>query len=172
MTATANESRKAEIGAARRRKEDQRLITGRTRWTDNLTPPGTLHLAMVRSPFAHATITSIDTNEAKDAPNVVTVITGAEVAEEQGVLITAWPLNDEQKSPTHTPIAVDRVAFAGLTAALSVQEFGGSLSAPGWAEIAAGYGVPVETAATRDELDQALATAFAEPGPHLVLVDV
>lgn len=44
--------------------------------------------------------------------------------------------------------------------------------AVGWAEIAAGYGVPVETAATRDELDQALATAFAEPGPHLVLVDV
>ena len=38
----------------RRRKEDQRLITGRTRWTDNITLPGMLHLAMVRSPFAHA----------------------------------------------------------------------------------------------------------------------
>ena len=39
---------------ARRRKEDQRLITGRTRWTDNIQLPGMLHLAMVRSPFAHA----------------------------------------------------------------------------------------------------------------------
>ena len=48
-----------EIGRDRRRKEDQRLITGRTRWTDNLTLPGMLHLAMVRSPFAHATIRSI-----------------------------------------------------------------------------------------------------------------
>ena len=44
-----------------RRKEDQRLITGRTRWTDNITLPGMLHLAMVRSPFAHARITAIDT---------------------------------------------------------------------------------------------------------------
>ena len=43
-----------EIGRERRRKEDQRLITGRTRWTDNIVLPGMLHLAMVRSPFAHA----------------------------------------------------------------------------------------------------------------------
>ena len=54
----------AEIGRDRRRKEDQRLITGRTRWTDNLSLPGMLHLAMVRSPFAHAKITSIDTTAA------------------------------------------------------------------------------------------------------------
>jgi carbon-monoxide dehydrogenase large subunit len=120
VTATASESRKAEIGAARRRKEDQRLITGRTRWTDNITPTGTLHLAMVRSPFAHATITHIETAAAKAAPNVVTVIVGAEVADEQGALITAWPLNDEQKTPNHPPIAVDRVAFAGEIVAVVV----------------------------------------------------
>jgi aerobic carbon-monoxide dehydrogenase large subunit len=120
VTATASESRKAEIGAARRRKEDQRLITGRTRWTDNITPTGTLHVAMVRSPFAHAKITNIETAEAKAAPNVVTVIVGAEVADEQGALITAWPLNDEQKTPDHPPIAVDRVAFAGEVVAVVV----------------------------------------------------
>ena len=120
MTTTANESRKAEVGAARRRKEDQRLLTGRTRWTDNITPTGTLHLAMVRSPFAHAKITNIEATEAKSAPNVVTVLTGAEVAEEQGTLITAWPLNDEQKTPNHAPIAVDRVAFAGEIVAVVV----------------------------------------------------
>ena len=51
-----------EIGKPRRRKEDQRLITGRTRWTDNIQLPGMLHLAMVRSPFAHARITGIDTS--------------------------------------------------------------------------------------------------------------
>ena len=58
MTATMG----PEIGKARRRKEDARLITGRTRWTDNLTLPGMLHLAVLRSPVAHARITSIDTS--------------------------------------------------------------------------------------------------------------
>ena len=70
----------AEIGRARVRKEDQRLITGRTRWTDNIQLTGMLHMAMVRSPFAHARITGVDTAEAKAAPNVVTVLTGRDVA--------------------------------------------------------------------------------------------
>ena len=56
-----------EIGRDRRRKEDQRLITGRTKWTDNIQITGMLHLAMVRSPFAHAKITHIDVSEAKAA---------------------------------------------------------------------------------------------------------
>ena len=67
MTAT-QERPATEIGRDRRRKEDQRLITGRTRWTDNLTLPGMLHLAMVRSPFAHANITSIDVGRGKGRP--------------------------------------------------------------------------------------------------------
>lgn len=119
MTATA-ERPAAEIGRDRRRKEDQRLITGRTRWTDNLTLPGMLHMAMVRSPFAHATITSIDVAEARTAPNVVAVLTGQDVAEEQGVLINAWPITPDQKTPTHTPVAVDRVTFAGEIVAVVV----------------------------------------------------
>ena len=65
MTATQEPTQQAEIGRDRRRKEDQRLITGRTRWTDNITLPGMLHLAMVRSPYAHARIVSIDTSAAK-----------------------------------------------------------------------------------------------------------
>src|SRR3954454_2906582 len=104
MTVTeARESAPKEVGAARPRKEDQRLITGRTRWTDNIQLTGMLHLAMVRSPFAHAKIIGIDTEAAKAAPNVVTVITGAEVAETQGTMITAWALNEEQKTPNHPP---------------------------------------------------------------------
>jgi carbon-monoxide dehydrogenase large subunit len=111
---------RTEIGAARRRKEDQRLITGRTRWTDNIQLPGMLHLAMVRSPFAHARITGIDAAAARQAPNVVAVLTGAEVAGEQGTMITAWPITPEQKTPDHPPIAVDRVAFAGEVVAVVV----------------------------------------------------
>ena len=53
-----------EFGRARPRKEDARLVTGRTRWTDNIVLPGMLHLAMVRSPLAHARITSVDTSAA------------------------------------------------------------------------------------------------------------
>ncbi len=119
MTTTERAPEK-EIGLDRRRKEDQRLITGRTRFTDNITLPGTLHLAMVRSPFAHARITSIDVAEAKQAANVVTVVTGKDVAEEQGVLINAWPITPDQVTPGHTPVAVEEVNFAGEIVAVVV----------------------------------------------------
>jgi aerobic carbon-monoxide dehydrogenase large subunit len=119
MTVT-EERPPGEIGRDRRRKEDQRLITGRTRWTDNLQLQGMLHLAMVRSPFAHARITSVDTSEAKAAPNVVTVLTGADVAEEQGSIGTAWNITTDQKNPPHPAIAVDRVSFAGEVVAVVV----------------------------------------------------
>jgi len=114
---TAVEDRPAEaqleVGTARRRKEDQRLITGRTRWTDNMTLPGMLHMAMVRSPFAHATITSIDAAAAKASPGVVSVVTGRDLADEQGTLPNVWNITPDQKTPTHPSMAVDTVRFAG-----------------------------------------------------------
>lgn len=119
MTATAEQVER-EIGRDRRRKEDQRLITGRTRWTDNLTLPGMLHLAMVRSPFAHATITSVDLSAAKAAPNVVAVYSGADFGDELGVCINAWPITPEQVTPAHSPMPSDRVAFAGEIVAVVV----------------------------------------------------
>ncbi|GAA5035737.1 molybdopterin-dependent oxidoreductase [Terrabacter aeriphilus] len=115
MTVTDDRPAEAtpEIGKARRRKEDQRLITGRTRWTDNIQLPGMLHLAMVRSPFAHATISAIDVSEAKSAPGVIGVFTGEDLKDIQGVNITAWPVSAEQKTPDHLPVAVSHVAHAG-----------------------------------------------------------
>ena len=109
-----------EIGKARTRKEDQRLITGRTRWTDNITLPGMLHLAMVRSPFAHATITNIDAAEAKTASGVVGVFTGEDLKDTQGVNANAWPITADQVTPTHLPVAIDRVACAGEIVAVVV----------------------------------------------------
>lgn len=109
-----------EIGRDRRRKEDQRLITGRTRWTDNIVLPGMLHLAMVRSPFAHAKITSIDVSAAKESANVVDVLTGADFGEELGVCINAWPITPDQVTPTHSPMPTDRVAFAGEIVAVVI----------------------------------------------------
>src|SRR4029453_18137516 len=95
-----------EVGKSRFRKEDQRLITGRTRWTDNITLPGMLHLAMVRTPFAHANITSIDTSAAKASEGVVLVVTGEDVKDIQGTLANAWPITADQKAPTHLPVAI------------------------------------------------------------------
>ena len=119
MTATQNRPA-PEIGKDRRRKEDQRLITGRTRWTDNIALPGMLHLAMVRSPFAHASITSVDVEAAKASPNIVAVLSGKDFGDELGVCINAWPITPDQKTPTHSPMPADRVAFAGEVVAVVV----------------------------------------------------
>ncbi len=123
MTATQerpSDEIEKEIGRDRRRKEDQRLITGRTRWTDNIVLPGMLHLAMVRSPFAHATITSIETADAKASTNVVDVLTGADFGAELGAIINAWPITPDQVTPAHSPMPSDRVAFAGEIVAVVV----------------------------------------------------
>lgn len=102
-----------EIGQARRRKEDEHLVTGRTRWTDNLVLPGMLHMAILRSPFAHARITSIDTSEARQRPGVVAVLTGADASPEQGSLPCAWVITPDMKIPPAPALAVDTVNFAG-----------------------------------------------------------
>ncbi|MGY1724883.1 xanthine dehydrogenase family protein molybdopterin-binding subunit [Blastococcus sp. SYSU DS0533] len=109
-----------EIGKARRRKEDARLITGRTTWTDNMVLPGMLHLAVVRSPVAHARITSVDVTAAREAPGVVAVFTGADLAEEQGSLPCAWPVTPDMVNPGHPSIAVDRVNHVGEAVAVIV----------------------------------------------------
>ncbi|MEV0291555.1 xanthine dehydrogenase family protein molybdopterin-binding subunit [Kribbella sp. NPDC050820] len=118
---TTTEDRPAtEVGTPRKRKEDARLITGRTRWTDNVVLPGMLHLAMVRSPFAHARITGVDTESARSASGVVAVLTGADLAEEQGGLPFAWTATPEQVQPNHPSVAVDTVNFAGEIVAVVV----------------------------------------------------
>ncbi len=109
-----------EIGRDRRRKEDQRLITGRTRWTDNLSLPGMLHMAIVRSPHAHARIRSIDLEAADQAINIYDVFDGKKLQDSMGVMINAWPISPDQKAPTHYPLAVDRVTFAGEAVAVVV----------------------------------------------------
>ena len=116
MTATAE----PEIGRARLRKEDEHLITGRTRWTDNIVLPGMHHLAILRSPVAHARITGIDTSAARSMPGVVAVFTGADLAAEQGSLPCAWQITDDMKAPPAPSLAVDTVNFAGEAVAVVV----------------------------------------------------
>ena len=111
MTAV-EERRDAEIGQSRRRKEDQHLITGRTTWTDNITLPGMLHIAMLRSPLAHARIKGVDTAEAKGRPGVIGVFTGQDFKDVQGSLPCAWA-PEGLVNPGTPSIAVDQVNFAG-----------------------------------------------------------
>ncbi|MFD6856426.1 xanthine dehydrogenase family protein molybdopterin-binding subunit [Rhodococcus sp. NPDC060090] len=122
MTTTESRTSGAEpeIGQSRRRKEDEHLITGRTRWTDNIVLPGMLHAAILRSPFSHARITAIDVEEAKKQPGVIAVYTGADLAEEQGSLPCAWPITEDQKAPPAPSLAVDTVNFAGEAVAVVV----------------------------------------------------
>ncbi|HEY8306315.1 MAG TPA: xanthine dehydrogenase family protein molybdopterin-binding subunit [Lapillicoccus sp.] len=120
VTEERTEAPAPEVGKARARKEDERLITGRTRWTDNITPPGLLHMAVVRSPYAHAKITSIDTTAAKEMRGVSLVATGEDLKDVQGVLANAWPITADQKTPVHLPMAIDHVACAGEIVAVVV----------------------------------------------------
>src|SRR6476620_10119767 len=109
MTTTA-EPTTGEFGKSRTRKEDARLITGRTRWTDNITLPGMLHLAVVRSPVANARITGVDADEARALPGVIAVYTAADLGLAEASLPNAWPITADQKAPAAPPLAVDAVA--------------------------------------------------------------
>ncbi|WP_243719436.1 xanthine dehydrogenase family protein molybdopterin-binding subunit [Actinomadura sp. KC06] len=104
---------RAEIGSPRKRSEDARLIRGRTQWTDNMTPQGTLHVAFLRSPHAHARIVRVDTSQAKGRPGVVAALSGADFAGEQGSLPCAWVVTDDMNHPDHPPMAVSEVRYAG-----------------------------------------------------------
>ncbi|MGH8827729.1 MAG: xanthine dehydrogenase family protein molybdopterin-binding subunit, partial [Jiangellaceae bacterium] len=110
----------AEVGTARLRKEDARLITGRTMWTDNLSLPGMLHLAILRSPMAHARISSLDMSAALRMPGVITAFSGRDVADVQGSLPCAWTVTPDMVNPGHPPLAVDEVHFAGEPVAVVV----------------------------------------------------
>ncbi|MGI8666381.1 MAG: xanthine dehydrogenase family protein molybdopterin-binding subunit [Jatrophihabitans sp.] len=110
----------AEIGQARKRKEDQHLITGRTTWTDNMVLPGMLHLAILRSPVAHAKITAIDVSGALARPGVVAAYTGQDFAETQGNIPCAWPVTPDMVNPGHPSLAVSQVNHVGEAVAVVV----------------------------------------------------
>ena len=117
MTATAE----PEVGRSRRRKEDERLITGRTRWTDNITLPGMLHAAVLRSPYAHAKVVSIDTSSAKTASGVVAVYTAKDLDPDGSIgMPCAWSVTPDMKAPRRPVLADGQVNFAGEGVAVVV----------------------------------------------------
>jgi aerobic carbon-monoxide dehydrogenase large subunit len=100
------------VGQRVKRTEDPRLIKGLAHYVDDIGLPGTLHVAFVRSIFAHARITGIDTSAALATPGVVAVYTGADVNDKIGQVPCAGALPD-LKVPDHRVLAKDKVYFMG-----------------------------------------------------------
>jgi carbon-monoxide dehydrogenase large subunit len=114
------------VGARIHRREDPRLITGHGRYTDDLTRTGLVHLAVVRSPYAHARIKSIGVEAAKKAPGVVGVFTAQDFKD-----LIAGPAThpvapvfapDKKANPPRYPIAREEVCYQGEPVAVVVAE--------------------------------------------------
>ena len=90
------------VGGGVPRKEDRALVTGRANWTDNIKLPGMLHAVFMRSPYAHAKITSIDVSAAREQPGVVAVFTGEDLIDEY------------EKHPRENPGATEQEIREGL----------------------------------------------------------
>lgn len=103
------------IGQSIKRREDDRFITGKGKYTDDIVLPKMTHLAFVRSPYAHAKINSIDTKAALAHPGVVAVYTGEDCGN-FGVPC-GWQVNfkngDTMKEPPHPLLAVGKAKHVG-----------------------------------------------------------
>jgi carbon-monoxide dehydrogenase large subunit len=106
------------IGAAVKRREDLRFITGAGKYTDDINLPNQTYCYFLRSPVAHATIRNIDTSAAKNAPGVVAIFTGADIdASGAGGVPCGWLITSRDgnpmKEPKHPILAVGKVRHVG-----------------------------------------------------------
>ena len=104
------------VGARIKRREDPRLIQGLAHYVDDIKLPDTLHVAILRSPYAHARINAIDTAAAQNLPGVKAVVTGDDIKDTIGGIPCA--ATDPEgfpgiKVPHHPVLATDKVRFVG-----------------------------------------------------------
>ena len=113
------------IGAAVRRKEDLRFLSGRGHYTDDINRPGQLYAVIRRADRPHARIRGIDLAQAKASPGVVAVFTGADLAAEGiGGLPCGWQIHNKDGSPMaeppHPVLAIDKVRHVGDPVAVAI----------------------------------------------------
>ncbi|HXR27362.1 MAG TPA: xanthine dehydrogenase family protein molybdopterin-binding subunit [Candidatus Baltobacteraceae bacterium] len=112
------------LGTSVKRVEDPRFITGKGRYLDDIQMPGMTHLAILRSPYAHANIRAVDTSAARTMPGVVAVFTGADIP--YNPLPMAWPAGGVAgiQNNVNTPrvLATDSVKWTGEGVAAVVAE--------------------------------------------------
>src|SRR5918995_5841409 len=136
------EAARRYMGNSVPRKEDPTLLTGHTNFTDDIRLPGMLHMAFLRSPHAHARISSIDVSAAREKPGIVAAYTSGDLADvlDTGAMDTdeapgyaaeesagseadvsesaprtfcGWPVTENIRIPHHSPLAHGEVNFAG-----------------------------------------------------------
>ena len=114
------------LGQSLKRAEDPRLITGQGSFVDDINLPGMLHVAVLRSPHAHARVKSIDTAAASSAPGVVAVLTAEDI---EGVLqhvptgISVYEGKfDHLEAPEHPVLARGKVCYVGQPVAMVVAQ--------------------------------------------------
>jgi len=115
------------IGAAVKRKEDLRFLSGRGQYTDDINRPGQLYAHIIRSPHPCADLVKVDAARAKAAPGVVAVFTGADMAADNvGGIPCGWLVKNKDGSPMaepmHPAMAVDRVRCVGDQVAVVIAE--------------------------------------------------
>src|SRR5712672_4778730 len=115
------------IGAAVRRKEDFRFVTGKGQFTDDIDRPGQTHIHFLRSPHAHAKIKKIDTAAARALPGVLAVLTGADLAADKICnLICGWMIlskdGSQMKTAPHPAIAQGMANHVGDAVAVVIAE--------------------------------------------------
>lgn len=109
------------IGQPLRRREDLKFLAGKGRYVDDVRLPGTLHMAVMRSPHAHAEIRSVDLSAAKAAPGVRLALCGKDLSGKIGPIVPNWIIPGS-KVPFRPVLATDRVRFVGECVALVVAE--------------------------------------------------
>ena len=115
------------VGQGLHRVEDERLLTGRGRYSDDVNLPDQAHAVMVRSPFAHAALRGIDAAAAGDAPGVLAIYSGADLAAD-GIGTLPCPAAGEDKDgrPTVVPprsvLALDRARHVGEPVAVVIAD--------------------------------------------------
>ena len=115
------------IGSRVERKEDKKFLTGRGRYTADITLAHQTYAYFVRSPHARAKINKVDISKASKAPGVVKIFTGEDIAREKiGGLIAGWKIvsqdGKDMKVPNHPPLAKDSVNYVGDHVAVVIAE--------------------------------------------------
>ncbi|NKB58816.1 MAG: molybdopterin-dependent oxidoreductase [Alphaproteobacteria bacterium] len=115
------------IGVSVPRIEDEALLTGKGRFIDDINLPDQAHAHFVRSPYAHARISSIDSSAALEEPGVIAVFTGADMdRDDVGAIVGSAPVENKDGSPLFVPerraMATNVARYAGETVAVVIAE--------------------------------------------------
>src|SRR5712691_9428093 len=115
------------VGTPVGRKEDTALLTGQAKFVDDMSLPGMVWMAVVRSPYAHARITSVDVTPALAHRGVIAAFSGEELVDEwQMSLPCAWLPTEDTKQPNHRPLAIDKARYVGDGVAVVVAKSRGA----------------------------------------------